>query len=653
MSHHTPHTEAPEHQSQRDTAATWSPARSAELYGIDDWGHGYFTVNDRGHVAVRPTQDPAREIDMKDLVDQLRRRDLNAPLLIRFTDMLEHRLHALADAFDSAIKSHDYQGDYRCVYPIKVNQQRHVVEEIQSLGAAHGFGLEAGSKPELMALMALVEDETTPIICNGFKDAQFIEAVILATKIGKRIIPVVEKFSELELIMRYAREHGVRPRIGVRVKLEARGAGKWEDSSGERSKFGLFVSEVVQAVEALRAHDMLDCLELVHVHLGSQINQIGNIKQALTELVRVYTELHRMGAAPTALDIGGGLGIDYDGSRTAGAASMNYSLEEYANEVIDHVKAGCDAANAPHPTIVSESGRAMVAYHSVLVFNVVGSSGFDRFDSPGPIDDDALARMPRPLRTLAEAHRRVDVDHFSQCYHDAQQARQEVVHLFNLGYCTLEDRALAQRLYFDICARVLRYIRELPHVPEEFRGLESLLSDTYFCNYSIFQSMPDSWAIEHLFPIMPIERLDEEPTRRGVLVDITCDSDGRIDKFVGPHGTRPALELHPYRGGDYHLAAFLVGAYQEILGDLHNLFGDTNAVHVSVDAHGEPSIDEIIEGDTVSDVLRYVQFKPDELRRAFRKQVEQAVRQRKLSVDESRLLRRFYEGGLNGGTYLT
>ena len=631
----------------------WSPEKSAALYGIDDWGHGYFHINDAGHIAVQPDQDPARQIDLKQLVDQLRQRDLSPPLLIRFSDILKHRLGAIAEAFDNAIKDNEYRGNYRCVYPIKVNQQRHVVEEILSMGRGHGFGLEAGSKPELLAVMAMVDDNQTPIICNGFKDAQFIEAVILATKIGKHIIPVVEKFSELELITRYAKAHGVRPRIGIRVKLDARGAGRWEASSGVRSKFGLFVSEIVDALEVLREQDMLDCLKLLHVHLGSQINDIQNIKSALTELVRIYTELRRDGAGLEYLDVGGGLGVDYDGSQSTTGSSINYSLQEYANDVVYHVKDGCDAAGAPHPTIISESGRAMVAHHSLLVFNVVGWSGFERFEHPEPIPANELSELPRPLRTLAGAYQELSADNFSEHYHDAHMARDEMLHLFNLGYCSLEHRALAERLYFGVCSKVLRLIRDMEHVHEEFEGLESLLSDTYFCNYSIFQSMPDSWAIEQLFPVVPLQRLDEEPTHRGILADITCDSDGTVDRFLGPQGPRPVLELHPYDGGDYYLGAFLVGAYQEILGDLHNLFGDTNAVHVTVDGDGEPSIDEVIEGDTVGQVLQYVQFKPDELRRAFRKQVEQAVRQGKLTLEESRVLRRFYEGGLHGYTYLT
>ncbi|HEX7010465.1 MAG TPA: biosynthetic arginine decarboxylase, partial [Phycisphaeraceae bacterium] len=631
----------------------WTPSDSAALYGIHFWGNDYFSVNEEGHVVVRPTKDPNRQIDLKILVDELQQRDLQPPLLIRFTDILKHRLTEIADAFANAIREHDYKGRYRCVYPIKVNQQRHVVEEILTLGAEHGFGLEAGSKPELLAIMALVQDDTTPIICNGFKDAQFIEAVILATKIGKNVIPVVEKWSELKLITRYAKIHGVRPKIGVRVKLATRGAGRWEQSGGVRSKFGLFVSEVVEAVEFLRSQDMLDCLKLVHFHLGSQINNIRNVKTAIIELVRVYAELHRAGAGVEYVDVGGGLGVDYDGSKTSFASSINYSLQEYANDVVYHVREVCEAAGVPHPTIISESGRAMVAYHSVLVFNVLGWSGFERFDLPQQLDPEEAKALPKPVLMLFECYQGLNESNFVEYYHDAQMARDETLNLFNLGYCSLEHRGLAERLYFGVCSKALRIIRQMPFVPEEFEGLESLLSDTYFCNYSIFQSMPDSWAIDHLFPIMPIHRLDEEPTCRGILADITCDSDGKIDRFIGQRNIKQVLELHPYNGGEYYIAAFLVGAYQEILGDLHNLLGDTHAVHVSLDENGEASVDEVIEGDTVSEVLQYVQFNPEELRRSFRRSVEQALREKKLTLEESRVLRRFYEEGLNGYTYLT
>ncbi len=631
----------------------WTPKDAAELYGIERWGQGYFSVNDQGHVAVHPSKDPKRTIDLKQLIDDLRQRDLQPPLLIRFADILKHRVWDLHDAFAGAITEHDYRGLYRCVYPIKVNQQRHVVEEIVEFGKPFGLGLEAGSKPELLAIMPMIKDETTPIICNGFKDDEFIEAVILATKIGKNIIPVVEKFSELKLIAKYAKMHNVKPSIGVRVKLSTRGAGRWSESGGVRSKFGLFISEVIDALAFLRENDLGDCLNLLHFHIGSQVNSIRNVKNAIIELSRVYVELQRMGAGLRYVDVGGGLGIDYDGSKTNFESSINYTLQEYANDVVFHIKEICDQAQVDHPHIISESGRALVAYHSVLVFNVLGSSGLGRFELPQPPKDDAQRKQyPTPVLTLFDAYHSIDSDNFMEYYHDAQLAREETLNLFNLGYCSLEHRGLAENLFFGLCSKVLRITRKLEYVPEELEGLETMLSDTYFCNYSIFQSMPDSWAIDQLFPIMPIHRLDDQPTSRGIIADITCDSDGRVDRFIDLRDVKSVLELHPYTGEDYYLAAFLVGAYQEILGDLHNLFGDTNAVHVSIDDDGRVSIDEVIRGDTVTDVLRYVQYSADELMRSMRKRVEEALRDQRITLEESRVLLRFYESGLTGYTYL-
>ncbi|HEV2293176.1 MAG TPA: biosynthetic arginine decarboxylase [Tepidisphaeraceae bacterium] len=634
-------------------ARHWTVADSAKLYGIHNWGNGYFSVNDDGNVTVRPTQDPLKAIDLKKLVDELRERDIQIPVLIRFTDILQHRVGQIHQAFERAIAEHDYKGDYRCVYPIKVNQQRHVVEEIHSFGKPLGFGLEAGSKPELLAIMGIVDDDNTPIVCNGFKDDEFIEAVILATKIGRNIIPVVEKFSELELIVKYAKLHNVKPSIGVRVKLAARGAGRWQESGGVRSKFGLFVSEVIDALEYLRNNDMGDCLNLLHFHLGSQINNIRNIKGATIELVRVYTELQRLGAGLKYIDVGGGLGVDYDGSKTDFGSSINYGLQEYANDIVFHVKEICDQAGVEHPTIISESGRAMVAYHSVLVFNVIGWSGFKRFDIPQHLGDAERFELPAPVVNLFDTFVGVNEQNFMEYYHDAHVSRDAVLNLFSLGYCSLEHRSLAERLFFGLCSKVLNIIRKLEYVPDEFNGLEAMLSDTYFCNMSIFQSIPDSWAIDQLFPIMPIHRLAEEPNCRGVLADITCDSDGKIDRFIDRRDVKSVLELHAYNNGeDYFVGAFLVGAYQEILGDLHNLLGDTNAVHVTVNGGGQWSIDEVIEGDTVHEVLQYVQFNADELKRSMRKMVEKALRENKLSVDESRVLLKFYENGLEGYTYL-
>jgi arginine decarboxylase len=632
----------------------WTAEDAQTLYGIDRWGRDYFSINQAGHLAVHPTHDPGIQIDLKDLVEQLRQRDVQPPLLIRFTDILRHRLSEMAQVFQNAIKEMQFKGGYRCVYPIKVNQQRHVVEEILAFGREHGFGLEAGSKPELLAVLAMVEDETTPIICNGFKDEQFIEAVILATKLGKNIIPVVEKYSELELIVRYAKKHGVRPQIGIRVKLATKGSGRWEQSGGMHSKFGLFIGEVLDAVAYLKDQGMLDCLNLLHFHLGSQITTIAPIKRAIIEMVRIYCELHKAGAGLKYIDVGGGLGVDYDGSKTDVSSSINYSLQEYATDVVYHIQELCDESDVPHPTIISESGRAMVAYHSVLIFNVLGSSGFDGFEPPGEMPRQEVDELPHPIRSLYDAYFELDEKTFAQSYHDAQVARDEAMNLFNLGYCSLELRALAERFYYAVCFKALGYVREMPDPPQDFKALETLLCRTYFCNFSIFQSMPDSWAIDQLFPIMPIHRLNEKPTCRGILADITCDSDGKIDHFIGKRQANTVLPLHPINNGDdYYIGAFMVGAYQEILGDLHNLLGDTNAVHVSVDESGRASIDEVIEGDSVTEVLQYVQYDTDQLRRNFRRSVEAAVRSGRLTVEEATRLRRFYEQGLVGYTYLT
>jgi arginine decarboxylase len=634
--------------------ATWSPQQSSSLYGVPEWGNGYFSVNEQGHVVAHPTRDPSKGVDIKKIVDELVQRDVPVPLLLRFDDILADRVKEIAGSFQKAITDHNYKGRYRCVYPIKVNQQRQIVEKLLEHGKKFGFGIEAGSKPELLAVMALVDDDDTPIICNGFKDAEFIEAVILARKIGRNIIPVVEKFSELELIVHYAKLHDVKPSIGVRVKLAARGAGRWEGSGGVRSKFGLFVHEVVEALDYLRAAGMAECMDLLHFHLGSQINHIRNVKNAIIELSRVYVELQRMGADLHYIDVGGGLGVDYDGSQTTAESSINYSLQEYANDIIYHVGQVCDQAEVPHPTIISESGRALVAYHSLLIFNVVGTSGFDGFHLPTSLSKAEREELPAPVVSLFDTFQNLNEDNYSESYNDALLARDETLHLFNLGYSTLAQRSLADRLYLALCKRVLAMVQKDENVSADFDGLESLLADTYFCNFSIFQSMPDSWAIDQLFPIMPIHRLEEKPTQQGILADITCDSDGKVDHFISGDARDPnrVLPLHKFTGQDYYMGVFLVGAYQEILGDLHNLFGDTNAVHISMDEDGEPFIEEVIEGDTVREVLHYVQFSADDLQRAMRRMVERALRRKVLTVDESRKLLSFYETGLEGYTYL-
>jgi arginine decarboxylase len=633
---------------ERELMDTWKTQDAIETYGVRNWSKGYFSVNSLGHVTVHPNKRPDQAIDLKVLVDQLLARGIQLPILLRFTDILRHRVGEIHDAFKAAIQEYGYQGGYCCVYPIKVNQQRHVVEEILDFGKPFSFGLEAGSKPELLAVLALTNGLDTPIICNGFKDDEFIQTCVLARKIGKQVIPVVEKFTELEAIVRHAEEWKVRPVIGVRVKLASRGAGRWRSSAGFRSKFGLTLTEVLEAFDYLKQRGLEDCLQLVHFHLGSQITNIRNIKKALTEAARVYAELHRVGAGVRYLDVGGGLGIDYDGSQTDFESSVNYTLQEYANDVVFRVKSICDEAGVPHPTIISESGRAVVAYHSVLVFDVLGTSNFDRYEAPAEVPADA----PQQVTDLFGIYRDLSKKNLLENYHDAVQAVDEAMNMFNLGALTIEQRALVERLFWATCSKLLRIVRELDYVPEELQGLEALMSDTYFCNFSIFQSMPDSWAINQLFPILPIHRLNEVPTRRAVLGDITCDSDGKVDQFIDLRDVRNTLQLHPYDGRPYYLGAFLLGAYQEILGDLHNLFGDTNAVHVSLDDDGEINVDTVIKGDTVREVLHYVQYSADELLARMRKDVERAVRGGKLSVEESRQLLKFYETGLEGYTYL-
>jgi len=630
--------------------SSWSVQDSMETYNIANWGKGYFSINPEGNVTVLPEKNPHRSIDLKKLVDQLSLRGIQLPVLVRFTNILNHRLAEMHDTFQTAIQENNYQGKHICVYPIKVNQQRHVVEEILSIGSKYGWGLEAGSKPELLVVMALTNGTDTPIICNGFKDDEFIETVILAQKLGKNIIPVIEKFTELELLIKYGQKHGVRPRMGMRVKLATRGSGRWESSGGARSKFGLFVAEMLKALDYLKERNMQDCIKLLHFHLGSQITNIRTIKSALNEAARVYAELSRAGAGMEYLDVGGGLGVDYDGSQTNFESSINYTLQEYASDVIFRVKSVCDECGVKHPTIISESGRAMVAYHSVLVFNVLGVSGFDYFDIPAelPSNED----VPQPVKDLFDAYRDINKKNFLEIYHDASQQRDEALNLFNLGYLSLELRSLSEKLFWGICGKILRVLKEIDYVGDDFESLEAQLSDTYFCNFSLFQSMPDSWAIKQLFPIMPIHRLKEEPTRRGVLADITCDSDGKVDSFIDLRDVKKTLELHEYNGQDYLLGVFLVGAYQEILGDLHNLLGDTNAVHVELDENGDIHIDEVVRGDTVREVLQYVQFNADELLDRMHKTVERAVREKTVSVEESALLLRFYESGLHGYTYL-
>ncbi|HZF15547.1 MAG TPA: biosynthetic arginine decarboxylase [Steroidobacteraceae bacterium] len=637
-------------------APSWNIEDSLELYQVRAWGKGYFGINPDGNVVVCPEMNPERAIDLHEVVEGLKARDLTAPVVVRFSDIIAHRLKHLYDAFASAIAENDYQNRYAAVFPIKVNQQRTVVEEVYRCGKQFGFGLEVGSKPELLAVMAITEDAPDRlIICNGFKDDSYIEAVILATKLGRSIIPVVENFSELALILKHAEKYQVRPQIGVRVKLASEGAGRWRDSVGDKAKFGLFISEILELFQALKSRDMLDCLKLVHCHPGSQLQDIRRVKEAINELAHVYGELKGMGAGLEYIDIGGGLGIDYDGSGTNFSSSMNYTLNEYASDVVYRIANVCNTREIPHPKIISESGRAVAAHHSVLIFNTLGSSALDKFRVSGRIEEDYSGNedIPQPVQDLFDAYRSVSERRLVECYHDAQQAREQTLQMFNLGYLSLEFRGLAERLYWATCAKVRDFCRKLDEVPEELEGLEAQLSDTYFCNFSVFQSLPDSWAIDQLFPIMPIHRLGEKPTRNAVLADITCDSDGKIDRFVSLRDVQRTLVLHDHvPGEEYYLAAFLVGAYQETLGDLHNLFGDTHVVHIRLHDEGGWWIEEIVKGDTASEVLGYMQYQVEQLFPQLSRDCERAVREGRMSLAESQALRRFYESELNGYTYL-
>jgi arginine decarboxylase len=629
------------------TTRAWSVHEASELYEVARWGNGYVSVNAAGHVQVHPTKDPANAIDLKELVDRLQLRGIGLPVLIRFTDILKHRLGDIHAAFQAAITQHQYQGGYSCVYPIKVNQQRQVVEEVHRFGRPYNFGLEAGSKPELLAVVAIA-DNTTPIVCNGFKDAEFIETAMLGQQMGRNIIPVVEKYTELGLIIDAAEKMRVRPQIGMRVKLAARGSGRWQSSGGFRSKFGLTVTEIMRGLEELKSRGMQDCLKLLHFHLGSQITNIRIVKGALNEAARVYTELAKLGAGLQYIDVGGGLGVDYDGSQTNFESSMNYTLEEYANDVVYHIQTVCDEAGVSHPTIVSESGRAVVAYHSMLVFNVLGVSGFGEEKVPTTADPE----WEQPLTDLIETYNHVTARNALEAFHDAQQALDMTMSLFNTGHLPLDQRSMAENLFWAICTKLQRIVQTMAEVPEDLQNLDEQLPDTYFCNFSLFQSIPDSWAIKQLFPVMPIHRLGEKPTKHAVLGDITCDSDGKLDRFVDRRDVKKILPLHSDNGEPYYLGVFLVGAYQEILGDLHNLYGDTHAVHVSLDENGGARLDALIKGDTVREVLDYVEFDAEMLLGKLRTDVETAVREGRIDYEGAGRLLRFYEDGLNGYTYL-
>ncbi len=627
----------------------WTVRDSLELYGVKSWGAGFFGIDANGHVEVRPRGKNGPRVDLFELVQDLERRGLRTPMLVRFSDILASRVRGLAQAFETAIENYGYRGRYRGVYPIKVNQQRHVVEETIQFGREQRVGLEAGSKPELLIALALLDTPEALIVCNGYKDRAYVETALLAQRLGRTPIIVIDRFHEIELVVKTARELGIRPHLGVRARLASKGAGKWVESTGDRSKFGLSALEIVDAVDRLRSEDMLDTLELLHFHIGSQITAIRAHKDALAEASRIFVGLHAMGAAPKLLDVGGGLGVDYDGSRTNFHSSKNYSTQEYANDVVAFIQEACDEAGVAHPDIVTEAGRAMVAHHSVLVFDVLGVHEMlsrQRPDPPAPDD-------PKLLHDLHSVWAGASRRNVQEAYHDLLQLKEQASTEFSLGYIDLRTRARVERLFASCCEKILRVVRELPYVPEDLADLEKGLADTYYANLSVFQSLPDHWAVKQLFPVMPIHRLHEKPTRRGVFADLTCDSDGKIDQFIDQRDVKDVLELHPWSGERYMIGAFLVGAYQEILGDLHNLFGDTDTVHVRLDELGNVHVEHEVEGDSVDEVLRYVQYDRGALLEKVRQTTEAALREGQISLDEATRLRRRYEQGLQEYTYLS
>ncbi|MBK8096194.1 MAG: biosynthetic arginine decarboxylase [Planctomycetes bacterium] len=627
----------------------WTVRDSAELYQLTAWGGDSFTISERGDLVVQPMGKSGPKFSLPDLVDDLRNRGIELPMLLRVSNILQLRVAALAGAFKKSIEECGYKGRYRPVFPIKVNQQRDVVEELVEFGREHSLGLEAGSKPELLVVLAHMTNADGLVICNGYKDASFIETAMLAQKIGLHCIIVIDRYEELETVLKVSRRFDLRPHIGVRAKLASRGAGKWQESGGEKSKFGLTAAELVAVTERLKSLGMLDCLELLHFHIGSQITAIRAIKDALKEATRVYTELHDLGAGLRFLDVGGGLAVDYDGSQTNFHSSANYSLQEYANDVVFAVQQACDEKGIAHPDIVSESGRALTAHHAILVFDVLGVTQMS-VDMPPGADSHEDTTISNMVQILKE----VSLKNFQESYHDALQLKEEAISLFNLGYLDLKGRAIAEGLFWAICDKIRLIANTLDYVPDELQGLERALADTYYCNFSVFQSAPDHWAVKQLFPTMPIHRLGERPTRRAILADLTCDSDGKVDKFIDLRDVKNVLEVHPaVPGKPYYLAMFLVGAYQEILGDLHNLFGDTNAIHIAMDEEHGYRIERVIEGDSVAEVLTYVQYEKQDLIRRMRSRMEAAVRQGSINLRESALLMKRYEEGLSGYTYLT
>ena len=634
----------------------WSIQDSAALYGLDRWGDPYFSINSRGHVSVQPQGERGGSLDLVDLVAELRGRSLGLPLLIRFDDILEDRLERLHAAFERAIAQYDYRGRYQGVFPVKCNQQRHVVEELVNCGKRWNFGLEAGSKAELLIALSLIDNPEALLICNGYKDQRYIETAILARRLGRRPVVVIEQADEVQRIIDASKELGAAPFIGIRARLSSRSTGRWGSSVGEKAKFGLPVPEILSTVEALRDAELLGELRLLHFHVGSQINDIAVVKDALQEASRIYVELHKLGAPMGYMDVGGGLGIDYDGSRTATAASTNYSLQNYANDVVATVKEGCEPHGVTVPTLVSESGRAIASHFSVLVFNVLGTGGLPLATPPSGDDEPLIVRNLRDtlegIHTLA-SDGSADVSRLQEAWNDALKFKNDALAAFRLGYLSLTDRSRAEQLTWACAAALVERLPDDSVMPDELQSLPAVLARTYYANLSIFRSAPDTWAIQQLFPLMPLHRLGERPKELGHFADLTCDSDGRLNRFVADGRSKPLLELHGLKPDEpYLIGMFLGGAYQEVMGNLHNLFGSTDAVHIRLAPGGDYQVDHVVRGDTNADVLTAMEHNPETLLERLRVASEQSIRCNRLKISEARRLMDHLESSLRQSTYL-
>ena len=643
------------------TSKVWTIEDSEKLYRIPGWGEPYFSINAAGHVTVSPKGDRGGSLDLLELVEALRQRNLGLPLLIRFSDILADRIERLNACFAKAIARYRYPGSYQGVFPVKCNQNRHLVEDLVRFGQPYQFGLEAGSKPELTIALATLKTPNSLLICNGYKDREYIETALLATRLGQKSLIVLEQLEEVPLVIDAARQLGIEPMLGVRAKLNTKGTGRWGESSGQRAKFGLTIPEILSAVEQLRQAGMLSSLQLLHFHIGSQISAISTIKDAIREASQIYVELCALGANMQYLDVGGGLAIDYDGSKTNFHASKNYNMQNYANDIVAEVKEACEGRQLPVPVLISESGRAIASHQSVLIFDVLSTSDVHS-EIPAPVQE----KEHLIIRNLWETYRTISVENSQEAYHDAIQFNEEAKSLFSLGYLTLTQRARAEQLYWACCQKILEISRTQDYVPDDLEDLEKSMASIYYVNLSVFQSVPDAWAIDQLFPIMPIHRLDEEPTQRAVLADLTCDSDGKIDQFIDLRDVKSVLELHPLQEAGkisssttntqsrepYYLGLFLAGAYQEIMGNLHNLFGDTNAVHIQLTPRGY-EIEQVVKGDTVTEVLGYVQYDAEDLVESIRRRTEQALQENRITLAEAQRLLQNYERSLSTYTYLS